>query len=300
MPELSAKENLAMQLVKCGPFESRQFINKRELEGWSERVKGLQAERWPDIGRLILSQETLSSANRISDRPVIKVLRILKEKLWLDGQIRVVLVLRNQASRMASSYAQDSNRVYLPGQASFERWVDQYLRSKRHLRLLDYTNWINELTSVIGAENLCVLLLEEADSPNFWNQLANFCALERFDPDRLLRDNAGRENVRRQSRSTWSLRPLDLDVKAKVAVDRWLNLLWPQWILSGRRERIRRAAVERLRNSFDREARKLDMKTRDHEIQLSEQVRTQIDAALGTKNRELSKFLGREIRHLGY
>lgn len=299
-PKLSPRDNLAVQLLKCGPFEGRQFIDRRELQRWSERVKSLQSERWPDLDRLILSQETLSSANRLSDRPFLKVLKILNDKCWLDGRIKVVLVLRNQSSRMASSYAQDSNRLFSANQGSFERWVQQYLRSKRHLRLLDYTTWINGLKTVLGADNLCVLLLEEANTPDFWKQLQDFCGLEYFDPDSMIRKQEGRENVRRQSKDTWALRPLDLDVKAKVAADRWLNLLWPPMLLGDVRNRVRQAAVKRVRGYYGQKARKFSATERGSEIRLTEQTHNLINAALGKQNEALARFLGRDIRHLGY
>lgn len=299
-PQLSKEENLAMQLLRCGPFEGRQFIDRRELQDWSMRVKTLKSERWPDLNRLILSQETLSSANRLSDRPIIKLLNIMKNKWWLDGRIRVVLILRNQASRLASSYAQDSNRFFCPNQDSFERWVKQYLNSKRHLRLLDYITWINGLTSVVGRENLCILLLEEADSLGFWNKLSEFCELEHFDPALMLGQDRGRENVRRQSRDSWALRPLDMNVKAKVATDRWFNLLWPARAIGEVRSRARQAAVERLRKFYERKAGKLDLATRGSEIRLCGRIRNHVDASLGRQNEELARFLGRDIRHLGY
>ena len=189
---------------------------------------------------------------------------------------------------------------FCPNQDSFERWVKQYLNSKRHLRLLDYITWINGLTSVVGRENLCILLLEEADSLGFWNKLSEFCELEHFDPALMLGQDRGRENVRRQSRDSWALRPLDMNVKAKVATDRWFNLLWPARAIGEVRSRARQAAVERLRKFYERKAGKLDLATRGSEIRLCGRIRNHVDASLGRQNEELARFLGRDIRHLGY
>ena len=72
---------------------------------------------------LSVSNEVLSAASRFSDRPILSVLSILKNQFWREGEIRAVIVLRNQAARLASGYAQGSLRRWNPGQQDFERVV---------------------------------------------------------------------------------------------------------------------------------------------------------------------------------
>src|SRR6056297_4117744 len=79
-PDIAPELNMAKQLQKCTPFAGRQTINKTGLSEWAERVRKIKQEHWPDIDRLIASNEMLSAASRLSDRPMIKVLSLLRRR----------------------------------------------------------------------------------------------------------------------------------------------------------------------------------------------------------------------------
>ena len=82
---------MAKQLQKCGPFAGRQTISKKGLREWAERVRRIKQERWPDIDRVIMSNEMLSGANRLSDRPMLKVLSLLRQRFWTKAKSRSCL-----------------------------------------------------------------------------------------------------------------------------------------------------------------------------------------------------------------
>jgi len=167
-PGIDRDSNYAKQLQACAALGGRQFMNHKELLNWSERVEAFADAQSPAVHRLILSDETLSGANWLDDRPVIRLLAMLKERVWTRGQVKVLLVLRNQAERLASSYAQTSSRRPEAGQQGFEDFVLGRLASRRHRRLLDYSSWIDSIHQVIGKSNSRVLLLEDSGRLSFW------------------------------------------------------------------------------------------------------------------------------------
>ena len=299
-PDIAPELNMAKQLQQCGPFAGRQTINKKGLREWAERVRRIKQERWPDTDRLIMSNEMLSGANRLSDRPMLKVLSLLRQRFWTEGDIKVVLVLRNQAARLASSYAQGTGCRYKPGQVDFERSVERSLKSRRHLRLYDYSRWIDGLESVVGPENFCVLLLEESRTVEFWQQLTDFCRLERFEPDSMTSSETGKKNVRSRSPDSWSISEFDPAYRAKVMADKWLNAFWPTGLQSRLRSWSRLKASAQLEKRYRRKTEQIADGKRETEFHLSPQVMETMRARCGQFNAKLAQQLGRDLKPLGY
>ena len=299
-PDIAPELNMAKQLQQCGPFAGRQTISEKGLREWAERVRRIKQARWPDIDRLIMSNEMLSGANRLSDRPVLKVLSLLRQRFWTEADIKVVLVLRNQAARLASGYAQGSNCRFNPGQTDFERTVEQRLKSRRHLRLYDYSRWVACVESVVGSENLCVLLLEESRTLEFWQTLADFCRLERFEPETMISSETSKKNVRSRFENHWSIREFDPTFRAKVMADRWLNAFWPTNFQSEQRKRLRLRAIEQLEGRYRRKFEKICNPERETEFHLSTQVIETMRARCGPFNEKLAEQLGRNLAPLGY
>ena len=299
-PDMPREDNLGKQLQQVTPFGGRQTISNRGLEKWVERVQWMQARKWPTAHRLILSNESLSGASRLCDRPILRVLSILKNRFWTQGRVRVVLVLRNQATRLASGYAEGSKRRWIPGQSEFERVVERRLQSRRYVRLLDYSQWVEGLRQVVGPDNVCVLLLEEADTPEFWGTLAKFCALERFEPQAFAAINQSRKNVRSRAGNRWAISDLDTEFRAKVGVDKFMNLLWPAQISPDIRNRCREAAIARLDTRYRERAAKIPLAERETEIHLSDFVLQTVRDRCGLFNERLARQLGRDLEPLGY
>lgn len=299
-PDIAPELNMAKELQKCAPFAGRQTINRKGLREWADRVRRIKQERAPDTDKLIMSNEMLSGANRLSDRPMLKVLSILRRRFWTEGDINVVLVLRNQAARLASGYAQGTNCRFNPGQADFERTLEQHLNSPRRLRLLDYSGWVEGLESVVGSENLCVLLLEESRNLAFWQTLANFCRLEQFEPETMISSKSSKENARSQSGDFWSISEFDPTARAKVDASKWFDAFWPNYILSERRNRLRIQAIEQLEAHYRRKYHRIAKRDRETEFYLSPQAVETMRARCAQFNSKLAQQLNRDLKPLGY
>ena len=289
-----------MQLLHAGPFVGRQITNKRRLTQWAENVRRIKDERWPGIDRLILSLETLSAASRLSDRPFLKILSIIKNELWRDGQIKVVLILRSQAARLASNYAQTSQTNWRAGQADFEQLLQRTLNNSRNLRLLDYSMWVEGLISVIGKENVCVSLLEDSKTEAFWQKLAAFCQLEEFDAAKMIAPESEQKNTRRKSTHRWTLSEMDALLTARATTDKWYNFVWPGKFLVPVRDRFKQHSAERLQSYFEKKPEKTATRERDSEIVLSPEAKTIIESKCGPANERLASLLGRDLKSLGY
>lgn len=299
-PGIAPELNMARKLQNVAPFAGRQTLNRAGLREWTNQLRSIKGSRYPDTNRLILSNEMLSSASRLSDRPVLKVLTLLRDHFWGDGEVRVVLVLRNQAARLASRYAQGTNCLFRPGQTDFERTVDQHLKLRRHVRLFDYSRWIEGLHSVIGPENLCVLLLEDSRTLEFWQNLKEFCRLERFEPESMITENSSTKNIRRRTAKSWSISEFDPAFRAKVMTDKWLNAAWPANRQPQLRKRLRIHAISRLEQYYRRKATQMSTERRETEFHLSPRVIDAIRSRCGTANDRLAQQLGRDLHPLGY
>jgi len=224
---------------------------------------------------------------------------MLNTKVWRDGQIKVVLVLGNQAARLASSYAQTSSRRPNAGQKDFELFVEHALANRRKKRLFDYSGLINGLEAVVGPQNTCVLLLEDSRTSGFWKKLADFCGLERIDGEALLASGRTR-NVRSKAKGVWAISDLDPASQAKALVDKWVNLTWPDQFKPDAQKLVKKKAVEWLETRYRRTAAITSSGRRETEIRLNPKVMQLIRLNFGPCNENLAKKLGRDLTPLGY
>ena len=299
-PGMPPEDNFADGLLEAGPFRGRQTTNHHALARWVDLVKEAQAERWPEAERLILSHETLSAASRMDDRPVLKILSTLKEELWPEGQIKVVLILRNQAARLASSYAQSSATMWHPGQADFERYLERHLSSRRHVRLLDYQAWLDGLGEILGADNVCTLLLEDSQTPEFWQSLSDFCQLENFQPESMLDRRSSTHNVRSRGAKSWTLQPLDIDSMARNNVEKWFNLFWPSGHFRQTRKSLMSRVTRMAKKACETKLSRHDTQRRETEIHLSHSAMQAVRTRCGAANEKLALQLGRDLSSLNY
>jgi len=299
-PDLRRDVNLAKQLEESTPFIGRQTTSQKGLRQWVDRVREIQSERWSYVDRLILSNEILSSASRLDDRPILKVLATIKNELWRNGQVKVVLVLRSQATWLASSYAQSSSTRCNPGQLDFERTVQRHLNNRRRPRLFDYSSWVDGLWACVGQRNVCVLLLEESRTLQFWQRLADFCQLDQFNPEEMVAAVGDTRNVRKQAADQWSLSPLDIGILAKTNAEKWLNLFWPKSIDYGVRETLKAGLVRLIEARYKRVSGRVDSAERETFIRISPRVMNSIRAKCGQYNQRLATQLDQDLSSLGY
>lgn len=134
---------------------------------------------------------------------------------WGYDSVRVLLTPRRQDTRLASIYAQLSNRVWGAGQQSFETWVRHLLHDpvgyhKGGGAKLDYMLWWRQLGEAVGTENVFFLPFEllQADRAAFLRRWLG--ALGVPDVGSVIGSLPGprqaQSNARSRSGDTWSLR----------------------------------------------------------------------------------------------
>lgn len=166
---------------------------KDGIHGWAEMVKKAGEER--SVNNLIISDENLLASRNIPARIPSEIkmdlsfcdlsrkvgfltashIKYLSEEVWTYGDVKVVLVLRNQAEWLISRYAQSASLIDNPSQSSFESWVESLL--DHNCEYLDWSARVGNLREVLGERNVQVLLFEEIKSPEFWETLNNFLML---------------------------------------------------------------------------------------------------------------------------
>ena len=291
------EENFAKSLHECTPFGGRVTTNWKQVANWANRIRRLYPPTPKSESRLLLSNEVLASSNRLSDRPIVDFLARFSGDVWQEGRVKAVLVLRNQPARLASGYAQGSQSRFHPSQSDFERHIERFLQRRGHL--LDYAAWVEGLQSALGKENVGVFLLEESRRISFWEELQRFCRLEYLDIDKMV-EGGGTQNKRARSRDTWAISPFDPQFKAKVVVDKPLNLLWPKRFAQGARANVRETAISAFAGVYASRAKRLDPTQRCTGISLTPEVVRLVQENVGESNKRLASQLGKDIESLGY
>lgn len=177
--ELKKADNYGKQFKASTPVGPRQWSDFRQIRKWVEEVKQKHDHT---VERFLLSDEMLTNKNKFNNRPIIPFLKKFSNEIWVDGPVKVILILRNHAERMASSYAQVANINPFASQADFEKHISRTLH-KGHAQ--DYSKWVGELYEVLGQENVLILLMEEIGEISFWEQLNTFRRLTQFQPSSI-------------------------------------------------------------------------------------------------------------------
>jgi hypothetical protein len=136
--------------------------------GLVERPRGFMHSR-PDPDFLYLHLTHLRKASSI----------------WGYSKVKLTFTTRRQDNMLASTYAQNSNRVRGAGQHSFEKWVDYLVTSpvgyyKDGGIKLDYTIWWKIATEALGRENVLVVPYEKLkrDTKDFIKKWVSFVSPE--------------------------------------------------------------------------------------------------------------------------
>ena len=292
---LEKHENYAKQFQSFTSAGPRLRGNFSQAEQWKKKVLQVSASNWPDSKRLILSSEPLVNRNKLQDRPIIGFLRKFSAQVWRDGAVKVILVLRNPAERLASEYAQVSVSNPHASQEDFEKHVERQLRTSNRT---EYDKWVEELHSALGRENVCVLLMEEIKELAFWRQLKDFCPLERFDAEEWV-EHTDHISARKKDESTWKLRPFDPDFKAKVFSNNLFNMLWPSHLLQTARTSSLESS-KTLLSSYFRARYGNGTGEAASQITLVPSLKEKIRRAYATQTRSLSTLLEKNLQDLGY
>lgn len=287
---LSKSDNYAKQFKAFSPVSPRQWSNLKAAKRWVTRIKSNHPE---NIQRFILSEEGLSKHNKLFNRPIIPFIEKFSNSIWTDGQVKIVLVIRNYAERMASDYAQVAVYNPIASQSDFEQHIYRHLRlGKTH----DYSKWVTDLYNGFGKENVCVLLMEEIGKNQFWERLNDFCQLEYFQPNAL---RTAHENSKRKGKDTWSIRPFDPIQKGKVTTNNIFGFAWPSNIVYNFRQHSMEFTKQKISSYYARKYYSAN-NNRETEIKLTESLRHQIQEYYSESTEQLSNLLGKDMAALGY
>jgi hypothetical protein len=136
---------------------------------------------------------------------------------WGFAETKVLAVTRQQDTRLASGYAQVSDRVRGADQEGFEAWVRHLTQNPVGYYMggglkLDYLAWYNEIESAVGANSVRMLPFEllGENEVDFVRRYLTMLGAEESDVERVVDDlkkSASRKrNVSSRTGSEWLLR----------------------------------------------------------------------------------------------
>jgi len=294
--EISHRINYAEVFQNLSPIGVKIAGNFKQAEKWKHEVIEYKKRHAPHLNRLIVSSEFFTQKNKLRDRPMVKFLKRFNEDIWDKGSVKIILVIRNQAEKIISTYAQDSNTNPNASQADFDKYVARYLKKKGSL--MDYSIWIEELQDVFGKDSVQVLLMEDIGKIDFWAKLKSFCDLKEFVPESML-DTKG-NNVKRSGKNRWSIQPFNSEFKASVWSHNIMRLAWPHHLKKGLRESARQSLKKWLKNYYVSSYYRSNSESREDQITLTESLQDQIKTYYYESNRRSSELLARDLSKLGY
>lgn len=284
---------LVTELLRTSPVNrlSPLLARAKALNSWRNAVEGHMAAR-KISGHIIISREEFSKP--IDDyTPLLQFLKTLNEKVWKSGSVKVIVVLRRQAEKIASEYAQSSSGIFNANQEDFERYAQTRLKS----RTLDYAILISQLRQKLGKENVLTLFVEEASEPFFWKEIRSFCGIPEADLH-INPSDAKKSNVKSQGDKTWTLPPPCQEVDSKGFANKVLTWTWPTNRFSKPRE-ASFAILKRAHKGMCRGIRIFERR-RGTTIRLHSEIENTIVKRFTDSNRSLSNMIDRDLSRLGY
>lgn len=128
------------------------------------------------------------------------------------SQVRILFTTRRQDTKLASGYAQVSNRVRGASQQNFERWAHHLTDDSAGFLLgggqkLNYFAWWKAMTEVLGRSNVFFLPFEllRKNQGAFLRRWLKFMEVEGYDSIADSFVDEQEENKRSTSESTWSI-----------------------------------------------------------------------------------------------
>ncbi len=266
---------------------------------WARDVASWRAAKGLGCETLVVSAEGLSDSGErgLRGRSIIEKVGVLRDQVWQEGNVKVVLVLRNQADWLASRYIQRARRCLEASQDDFEKRTRAVLQdSDRHL---DWSLWVDELRDKVGTSNVGVFLLEDMSATHFWSDLAHFLGLEAgAGPESGNDDRVAQKGVRSREGRVWHV-PEHRRGPANVFIEDDLGIKK----VPGARHvtRLITRQVSRHALDLDAQARKVVPYRRDALIEMSWELREEIRHHCAPFNRRLAKQLDRgDLTSLGY
>jgi hypothetical protein len=132
---------------------------------------------------------------------------------WGYGQVKFLLTPRRQDTKLASYYAEISDRVRGAGQESFEKWVRRLIDdpigySKGGGAKLNFFSWYEEVVRAIGKENVLFIPFEllQEDAFGFLKRWLEFVGIERAKSIADIFSKSEKKRSRSTSDDTWVLK----------------------------------------------------------------------------------------------
>lgn len=292
---LRLEENFGKQFEFLTPTGPRFFGDIAGTQRIVNNIRHKFNKEFEDHSPYILSSELLSNRNKLEERPVIDFLKEFQDKVWIYGKVKVLLVLRNPASRIISEYAQISNRKFNAGQQDLERYVEKLLKDNRGIK---YDKWVEELHSNFGKENICVLFMEEIGTAVFWENLKLFCKLKEFDDENWLKNSS--TDTRKKNDRTWKIRPYDPNNKAHGIVSSIFALIWPIRLLPEVRFAVKKLVERMLAAYFIVMLKVLKANHGNTDVKLTNELEENIKRQFKSQVERLEALLKKDIKTLGY
>ncbi|MFO7901562.1 MAG: hypothetical protein R6U98_02785 [Pirellulaceae bacterium] len=282
----------------CTDLLRRSHLNKvntysiNSLRLWKTQVEQYEFDNRDVQDRLILSSEVLSKNNGKDYFALFRLLGDLS-RVWANGEIKVIVVLRRQAQKIASEYAQKSAKRFNASQQDFEK----YLHRRVAEGALDYSALVHGLWDVVGKENVCVLFMEGMAKQEFWEELAVFCGID----DASLCDRAVRSqptNRKARSARIWAVQDPCNDLSVREFANTVLTWTWPLRLFPNAR-RVVNTLMRKFYKGVCR-ARTLIEKRREDEIRLTGELQKVVRDTFEESNRRLERMLERDLKGMGY
>ena len=217
----------------------------------------------------------------LTEYNIVSHLRTFKENQW-SGELSVILTLRKQPEWLASLYSQRSFMINNASTSNFEAQVNSLLK-KDDLKGGAFLNWANlvkQLQNLLGEKNVCVLFLEEINTPNYWNKIYSFLGLT-VDQHKIESLISSRENKRSNSQDMWMIRP---DERLKKLFERKIKILI-----------LRKLVMNLIRPYYY-----IINRNRDKSFSLTKSLKREIYNYCQPFNTQLSKLLKKDLRENGY
>jgi hypothetical protein len=293
---LPYSKNFAKQFQRIAPVGYQFYGSIGQARNWTKQILKLHDNNTKEESRFIVSSEFLSHRNRLNPRPIIPFLKKFQDEVWYYGKVKVVIVMRNQADKIASAYAQNSDVNRKASQLGFEKHVKEYLRYNKYI--LNYAVWVEELYENFGKENVCVLLMEEINKEDFWLELKSFCQLDNFDVSVMLKDSKVL-NKRSISKNYWAIGDFNFDAYLDRKINKPMDFLWPHFIIGTVRFKVVKVLNDFLRKFYVLIG--LDkVKRTDSEISMTETIKNEIMSAYKNSNVKLESLINKDLKELGY
>jgi hypothetical protein len=286
-------------------YSSGRQIDEKLVE-WTENIYEKKKEMSPRAEMVILSNENFFEGrlNHMPEFPLVecgyrevgqditltKFLRKLSSQIWTHGHVRIIITLRNQIEWIMSKYAQASAKIPDASQEDFERRLADFVRCDDSI-WADWSQWVSQMHSVVGSENVCVLLIEEMHNYSYWSKLAQFIQVDEKNFSHLITKESRVEKKKRIDEKTWGL--------SKYSFAEDIGKRWSQ----SNYNLLRKLVIKSLKThekviSFTRYT--ISDELRSKLIHVSDDVQQKIKGYVGPSNVKLSKILGRDMEYLGY